>query len=117
VLIEDSGVTGQPYNMTERDIFEQNADLIDRCGDILAAQPLTRLAIKKTTGKLSITTTGLDRLDVYSQAHPVVPTIHIKRNGDQQVSLPPKLREIEVLGFADEVLRQRRRLRISSGKL
>jgi len=58
VLIEDSGITGQPYNMTERDIFEQNADLIDRCSDILAAQPLTRLAIKKSTDKLSITTTG-----------------------------------------------------------
>lgn len=58
VLIEDSGITGQPYNMTERDIFEQNADLIDRCSDIPSAQPLTRLAIKKSTDKLSITTTG-----------------------------------------------------------
>ena len=47
VLIEDAGITGQPYAMTRRDIFRRNQDLIEHCGEILAAQPRTRLRVAR----------------------------------------------------------------------
>jgi hypothetical protein len=43
--IEDVGVSGQPYDMTERDIFRRNRDLIDRCGELLATQTWTRFRV------------------------------------------------------------------------
>ena len=110
-LIEDSGIAGQPYSMTENDIFNSNADLIEHCAALLASQPRTRLKTLWRGKKLSVTTAGLDRLDLSSGGHPLCPTIDIKRDGTRTFSLPPNVDEIEIAGFADEVLRQRRRLR------
>src|SRR4029453_6178568 len=42
-LVEDVGVPGQPYDMTRRDLFSGNRDLIEHCAAMLAAQPRTRL--------------------------------------------------------------------------
>ena len=36
--IEDTGVPGIPYEMTERDLLDSNADLRDFCADVLAQQ-------------------------------------------------------------------------------
>src|SRR5215831_16233141 len=39
VLIEDSGIAGRSYSMTQRDIFAGNKDLIEFCCKLLEAQP------------------------------------------------------------------------------
>ena len=110
VLIEDSGIAGQPYAMTARDIFEGNVDLIDHCGKILAAQPWTRLGVERHGSTLTVTTRGLDHIDVYSDGHPAVPGMLLKGDGAVRIRLPRGSGAIEVMGFSQTVLRQRRRL-------
>jgi Peptidase family S41 len=110
VLIEDTGIAGQPYAMTYRDIFEGNADLIEHCGAILAAQPWTQLDVIRRTGKLAITTAGLDHLDIAGDGHPICPGVPIKRDGTIEIKLSDKAAVVDVVGFADGVVRQRRRL-------
>jgi hypothetical protein len=110
VLIEDTGIAGQPYAMTERDIFEGNADLIEHCGEILAAQPWTQLEVARRGGNLTITTAGLDHVDVYSDGHPAGPGITLKGDGTVRVQLPDRTGVVEVAGFRQNIIRQRRRL-------
>jgi C-terminal processing protease CtpA/Prc len=112
VLIEDSGIAGQPYAMTENDILGSNDDLIEHCAEILAAQPFTRMQVTARRRTLAVTTAGLDQLDVYSDGHPVCATIVLKRNGTEGVRLPDGVREVEVVGFAGRVVRQRRRVQL-----
>ncbi len=116
VLIEDSGIAGQPYAMTENDIFHDNVDLIERCGEILAARPRTKLAVTRAGRTLRIAAKGLDRLDVYGDNHPAGPTVHMKHDGAKHVVLPAGLSEVEVSGFSEGEIRQRRRLRMPDGK-
>jgi hypothetical protein len=96
--------------MTLRDIFQSNADLIEYCGKMLAAQPLTQLQVVKTGRSLKITTAGLDHLDIYADGHPASPGLPLKGNGTVRVSLPKGADAIEVVGFNQKVTRQRRRL-------
>ena len=110
VLIEDSGIAGQPYSMTRRDIFQDNFDLIEHCGRLLAAQPWRQLDIERRGRTLSITTAGLDHIDIYSDGHPTGPGRPLKRNGTVRVRLPENAGPIEVVGFSEKVIRQRRRL-------
>lgn len=110
VLIEDSGIAGQPYAMTYRDIFKKNADLIEHCGELLAGQPWTDLEVTRLRGKLTIKTNGLDHIDVYSDGHPVSAGTPFQADGTVEVQLPDRAGVIDVVGFADEMVRQRRRL-------
>ena len=110
VLIEDSGVAGQPYSMTQRDIFKSNADLIEHCGEMLASQPWTQLEVSRRGGTLTIATRGLDHIDVYSDGHPAGPGMPVKRNETVRVRLPGGAGAIEVVGFSQNAVRQRRRL-------
>jgi hypothetical protein len=110
VLIEDSGIAGRPYAMTQRDIFESNADLIEHCGQILAAQPWTKLEVMRRGGTLKIVTAGLDHIDVYHDGHPAGPGRRLQRNGSIQARLPNRGGTVEVVGFSQGVIRQRRRL-------
>lgn len=110
VLIEDSGIAGQPYAMTEHDIFRNNEDLIAHCAELLEAQPWTRLNVTRKGNTLTIITAGLDQLDLYIDGHPGGGTISLKQDGTQRVPLPANAGEVEVVGFADGVVRQRRRL-------
>jgi hypothetical protein len=116
VLIEDSGIAGQPYAMTEHDIFRSNEDLIAHCAELLEAQPWTRMNVKRKAGALSIVTAGLDQLDLYIDGHPSGGTIFLKQDGTKRVPLPAKAGEIEVVGFAGGVVRQRRRLPAPEGR-
>jgi len=109
MLIEDTGISGQPYSMTERDIFERNSDLIDHCGKLLADQPATRLDVARRGRRLRITTAGLDRIDVYADGHPAGPSIPLKGKGTVSVLIPPDTDAFEVVGFSQDVVRQRRR--------
>jgi hypothetical protein len=110
VLIEDSGIAGRSYSMTERDIFDGNKDLIDFCCKLLEAQPYTQLEVARRAGVLAITTEGLDRIDIYSDGHPALPTIRVKRDGTIRVRLPKGAGALEVVGYSENALLQRRRL-------
>jgi hypothetical protein len=61
--------------MTRRDVLENNVDLLDAAGALLAALPVRRLALtpmRAADGTLSLqlTTGGLDRVDVYVDGRP-----------------------------------------------
>ena len=77
-LIEDVGVSGQPYDMTERDIFRTHRDLIDRCGELLATQTWTHLRVLRRKRQLVVETVGLDRLDIFVDGHPSGPSIRLR---------------------------------------
>lgn len=111
VLIEDVGIPGQPYFMTADDIFRSNCDLIEHCGELLAAQPRSAMDVKRVKNTLAITTNGLEQVDVYADGHPVGPTIAVRAKQRKRVALPANSEEVEIIGFADNTVRQRRRLR------
>lgn len=113
VLIEDAGIPGQPYGMTRRDLFESNVDLMERCTQLLAAQPWSRLAITRRRRTLTLDIANLDQLDLFFDGHPAGPPIRPDSVGPIQVQLPPGTREVEVTGYAEGILRQRRRLPIT----
>jgi C-terminal processing protease CtpA/Prc len=110
VLIEDAGVRGQPYAMTRRDIFDRNRDLIEHCGEILAAQPRTRLRVARLGRSLALNSAGLDRLDVYVDGHPAGLSVHLRAREARKLRVPRGSKEVEIVGFAEGMVRQRRRL-------
>lgn len=110
VLIEDSGIAGQRYAMTYRDIFQKNRDLIEHCAALLAAQPVTQLDVARIRGTLTITTLGLDHIDVFNDGHPVGAGIRLRQDGTLRVNLPTNAGVADVIGFDSNVVRQRRRL-------
>jgi hypothetical protein len=110
VLIEDSGIAGQPYAMTERDIFDSNKDLIGHCAQMLASQAVTRLNVSREGSNLAVTTSGLDHIDVYANGHPAFAGIEHVQDGTLPLQLAPNAGEVEVVGFAGNVVQQRRRL-------
>lgn len=113
-LIEDAGIAGQPYAMTEHDIFRDNADLLEHCGELLANQPSTRLEVTRRAKTLTIETAGLDALDIYGDGHPACPEIALQGDGTQRIPVPAASRVVEVVGIADDVVRQRRRVPVVS---
>jgi hypothetical protein len=110
VLIEDSGVAGRAYAMTRRDIFKDNFDLIEHCAQILETLPWTRLEVRRRRGSLTIKTAGLDHIDVYNDGHPLRPGMAVKGTSKVQLGIPRKAGTIDVVGFSNGVIRQRRRL-------
>jgi hypothetical protein len=112
-LIEDTGIAGQPYAMTLRDIFQGNKDLIDFCGKILSAQPSTQLQVARSGRSLKITTAGLDQIDIFADGHPTGAGLPLKGNGTVRLPFPKGAGSIEVVGFSQKVIRQRRRLSLT----
>jgi hypothetical protein len=63
------------HAMTRRDVLENNVDLLDAAGALLAGRPVRRLRVTPTTAAdgtltLQLTTGGLDRVDVYVDGRP-----------------------------------------------
>jgi hypothetical protein len=112
-LIEDAGVPGQSYDVTERDIFQNNVDLIERCGELLAEQPWTRLRVTHRGQALTIETLGLQEIDVYVDGHPVGPPIAVRADGRRRVAVPKDANTVELVGLTGNIVRQRRRLQLS----
>jgi C-terminal processing protease CtpA/Prc len=112
VPIEDLGVAGIPYDMTRRDVLEGNADLIAYCGRLLAGQPRTSLHVALARSELSITTAGLEELELYVDGRPIAAAATIS---DGTVTLPrPTAGEmLEVVCRQGGDVLQRRRLRLS----
>ena len=116
-LIEDAGIPGQPYEMTREDVLgrgrQSNRDLIEHCGELLAAQPWTRLDVTRRGRALTVSTVGLDQMDLYLDGHPGGPTTPIPGDGSRRVVVPAGARLAEVVGFASGAVRQRRRIRMA----
>lgn len=111
VLIEDSGIPGQPYSMTKRDIFGENKDLIEHCAAMLASQPLTRMHVARERGALTITTAGLDYVDIFIDGHPAsFPGKKLASDDVTHLQIAEYAGEVEVVGFAANEVKQRRRL-------
>ena len=109
-LIEDAGVPGQVYDMTLKDIFQRNRDLIERCGEMLVAQPLTRLKVRRLRNVAIVDTKGIDQLDLYVDGRPGGLPVTVARGGRTRVALPARAQVVEIVGFSQGVVRQRRRL-------
>ncbi|MPZ19788.1 MAG: hypothetical protein GEV06_17995 [Luteitalea sp.] len=108
VAIEDLGVAGhRRYAMTRNDLLHANRDLLEYCGRLLGAEPSTNLQITALSPKLTVTSRGLDRLDVYVDDRPLG-TLRIV-NDRAETPLPDVWDSVTLEGFAGQVLRQRRR--------
>jgi hypothetical protein len=73
--VEDLGVRSDVrHAMTRRDVLEDNADLLDAAGALLAGRPVRRLRLTPSlaggTLALQLTTGGIDRVDVYVDGRP-----------------------------------------------
>jgi hypothetical protein len=111
MAIEDLGVRGhRTYAMTERDLVEDNNDLRAFCGRLLKAEPRTALdAEPAPSGGLSVTTAGLDRLDVFVDDRPR--DSREVDDGTTDIELPSGWATAELVGYGGGNLRQRRRIR------
>jgi hypothetical protein len=73
--VEDLGVRADVrHEMTRRDVLENNVDLLDAAGALLAGQPVRRLRLTPSlaagTLTLQLGTAGIDRVDVYVDGRP-----------------------------------------------
>jgi C-terminal processing protease CtpA/Prc len=105
--IEDVGVAGhRRYQMTRDDLGHGNVDLLEACGALLSAEPTTALEIAWSPPTLSVTTSRIDRVDVYADGRPFT-TLDVLDDGTITVDLPdPEL--IRVEGYRGQNLRQSR---------
>jgi len=98
--VEDLGVVpDRRHRLTPDDLLQGNKDLLDRVGAIIAALPLLRLSVSSSvvgsTLTLTITTEGIDRLDVYVDGRPV---------GSQDVTGPTITVTVPDTGAGEPVL-------------
>jgi C-terminal processing protease CtpA/Prc len=104
--VEDLGVRSDVrYTMTRRDVLENNVDLLDAAGALLAARPvrLLRLTPSLTADgmlRLQLTTQGVDRVDVYLDGRPRGSSD--MTDGDATLSFPDAAgtTTVQVEGFA-----------------
>ncbi len=107
--VEDLGVVPDiEHEMTRNDLLEQNVDLINRAGELLADMPVRGLDIDsvETSGGdllVTVTTQNLDRLDIYSDQRPEG-SLDVT-DGSTEFSLPAgSTRVLELRGFDDRQL-------------
>jgi hypothetical protein len=111
VPIEDVGIQGTPYAMTENDLLHDNQDLIARCIAELKQLPVSRLVptLDTSTRTVTVETSGLDRMDPSFDGHPG-PSHAIGGEGSVTITYPARTQTIELAGYSADDLRQRRRL-------
>lgn len=113
--VEDLGVIPDvPYEMSRRDLFDRNVDLIERAGKELAGQRAYRLDITKVANspkarRVEVTTENLQRLDVYLGDRPTV-SLDVA-DGTTSVTIPvePAAATLDLRGFDDGRLAAARR--------
>jgi hypothetical protein len=112
VPIEDLGIAGIPYAMTRRDVLDGNADLIDWCARFLAGAPYSSLRVTLGKSELTVTTAGLDELELYVDGRPLDAARAI---GDGVLKLPrPAAGErLEVVCRKGGAVVQRRRVALA----
>jgi hypothetical protein len=104
--VEDLGVRPDVRHlMTRRDLEEDNVDLLAACAEALAVQPVRRLDVAGVVNasgvlELTLTTTGLDRVDIYLDGRPVA-TPEVTDVDPTPVRVPANgARSLRLLGFA-----------------
>lgn len=109
--IEDVGVAGTPYSLTRDDLLAGNRDLIAQCITRLAALPLTKLAwaLDRPTRRITVTTTGLARVDALFDGHPGV-SLAATDAAPTVVTYPAGTRRVDLSGWSANEVRQRRRI-------
>jgi hypothetical protein len=75
--IEDLGISPDiSYDMTRRDLLEENADLIKYASEILASMPVrqidARLSNQADSLEFELTSLGISRVDIYVDGRPVL---------------------------------------------
>lgn len=112
--VEDLGVRpNYVHQLTSDDLLSGNRDLLDRAGELLAALPVRQLEVTATrTGNtlmVQLTTTGLDRADLYLDDRPVE-SIAVS-DGDTSVTLDESTASVlRVEGFSGRNLAAARRV-------
>jgi hypothetical protein len=96
--------------MTRRDLVDGNRDLLNFCGRQLAGQPRTQLVVAASEAGdgVQITTTGLDRLDLFVDNRPF--SSQPITDGTTTVELTDGWSVVEAAAYRDDTIRQRRRL-------
>jgi Peptidase family S41 len=107
-VIEDIGISGQPYEMTRADVLGSNDDLLKYCVALLDTLPRTRMDVHPRGVGITVDTEGLDRLDITYDGHPHR-SVSIA-DGTRTLDKPAGTL-VEVTGWADNTLRQQRILR------
>jgi C-terminal processing protease CtpA/Prc len=105
--VEDLGVRSDVrHAMTRRDVLENNVDLLDAAGALLAGRPVRRLRVDPSaaadgTLRLQLSTEGIDRVDVYLGGRPRGSAD--VTDGDATLSFPDAATAttVQVQGFAD----------------
>jgi hypothetical protein len=111
--IEDLGIPGHYKRvLTYNDLMNNNADLLEFCGSLLASERFTDMKTAVEGICLKVWTTGLDRIDIYIEGRPL-DSKTVELSGTDQLTefcVESDWSSIEIVGFAGEIVRQRRRL-------
>jgi hypothetical protein len=97
--------------MTREDLVGGNQDMVNFCAKLLVEHERTLLRVALSaaaTKSLSVTTQGLDRLDLYVDERPNG-SVGVK-DGTTKCKLPVEWTQVEIQGFAGRRLKQRRLL-------
>ena len=97
--------------MSTDDLLHDRRDLIAHCIRLLRKQPFSSLGyeIDKTKRTVTVATNGLDRVDALFDGHPGS-TFVASDTKKLNVAYPTGTQRIELTGFDDETMRQRRRI-------
>ncbi|MFC4009293.1 S41 family peptidase [Nonomuraea purpurea] len=69
--VEDLGIVpDHRYHLTRRDLLQDNADLLERAGQLLSGLPVRRLDVEISGDSLTLRTHLLDRADLYLDGRP-----------------------------------------------
>jgi hypothetical protein len=113
VAIEDIGVRGdETYTLTKRDLIHDNSGLLAYCARILKAQPATSMTAAVDAddpSTLTVTTKGLDRLDVVVDGRPFA-SLDVDDRRSTAIALTQGWDQVELSGYSDNELKQRRRI-------
>jgi Peptidase family S41 len=111
VPLEDLGVTPDAeHRMTRDDLLNGNVDLIAKAGAMLAAEPGVALAVSLSAGSagkrtVTVTTAGLNRVDVHVDGRPRATTDVTDGSTIIEIANPGAGHDVAVRGFKAGTLR------------
>ena len=98
------------HKLTKRDLLDGNKDLIDYCARLLLSESASHMAVSGDTNEIVVSTSRLDRIDIYLDKRPLSAPIDVSPNvGTHRIQLPTVWSELDVRGYRGESLLQRRR--------
>ncbi len=115
--VEDLGVTpDHRHEMTPRDVLENDVDLVEPAGQLLAAMPRRRLDVTASLSgdvlTLGVDVSGADRLDVHVDDRPRASAAATDGHRTITVDGVPGAQVVRVEGFAAGELVAARTLRV-----